>query len=285
MIFPTSGSHRVTPSSPSLRTDMTSGSRQITTKSRGTPTATSPGARDGPLHKLQTRSGSKSPRLSSSINALDRQTSMVTSSIDSHRARVGPRQPEKLYTQRAMNSLSMIDGHMPDRSDKEASPSRTGTLPAPRTRHELSTLSRYYETNDALGAYSLMWRSLGEGDLELSLAKPIYPQLNLISMVASKTTPPLPPPCPPSSLCLPPNLTRRGRLGMSPPRATVSDTGYRGNRGSPLHPAAWKPGGQAICALPQNLTQVFPRKRASLSPPARENVQVAKLLNRNRTTI
>lgn len=171
--------------------------------------------------------------------------------------------------------MSMIDGHMRVGPCKDVTPPHTGTLPAPRTRHgRYGTLSRYCEINDASGTYNLMWRSFGEGDFELTSPKSIYPQMNLVNLIQPKPAPPLPPPCPPSSLCLPPNLARRGRFGMSPPKATVSDIGHRGDHGSPLHPSAWKPGGQAICTLPRDLTPPFSTKRVSLSPPGRENVQV-----------
>ncbi|VDP65432.1 unnamed protein product [Echinostoma caproni] len=144
------GSGSGTNRAPPPRVDIPSSGRHTSTKSRGGPSATasSPSARDAPLHTPHQRSGSKSPRLSSSTNALDRQS--------------------------------------------------------------------------------------GSG------------------------------------------VARRGRLGMSPPRVVASQIeASRGGRASPLHPTAWKPGGQAICTVPRDLTPSFPRKRASLSPPIHENVQVA----------
>ncbi|CAI2722614.1 unnamed protein product [Schistosoma spindalis] len=131
-----------------------------------------------------------------------------------------------------------------------------------------NTSSRYYEASNGPSGYTVFWRSAYDGELD-----DIYRmnhcqsppgqqhQQHSVSLSSSfrknhtvAPPPPPPPALPPSSLCIPPNLVRRGRPSSGPSSSVnycANDSDDRSvhltSTGRSLHPTAWKPGGVAIC--------------------------------------
>ncbi|CAH8432702.1 unnamed protein product [Schistosoma turkestanicum] len=140
-----------------------------------------------------------------------------------------------------------------------------------------NTSSRYYEAScsngpsggvngGSGGSYTVFWKSAYDGELDdiyrmNHCQSPPGQQAQHLSSFRKNHTvapppPPPPPALPPSSLCIPPNLVRRGRGPSSGPSSTIAhyttDSDDRSvhppsTTGRSLHPTAWKPGGVAIC--------------------------------------
>ncbi|CAH8432423.1 unnamed protein product [Schistosoma mattheei] len=133
-----------------------------------------------------------------------------------------------------------------------------------------NTSSRYYEASNGPSGYTVFWRSAYDGELDdiyrmnqCQSPTSQQHQQHSVSMsssfrknhtVAPPPPPPPPPALPPSSLCIPPNLVRRGRPSSGPSSSIyhcANDSDDRSvhltSTGRSLHPTAWKPGGVAIC--------------------------------------
>ncbi|TGZ62681.1 hypothetical protein CRM22_007279 [Opisthorchis felineus] len=231
--------------------------------SKPRPTTNVSTSRDGPVgsHNLQ-RIGNKS----ASSTALDRHASTGISRVVSP----VPDKPKTLFrfVGRSAMSMSMVDGQLPCDSEKDSNLLRNGTLPAHFRRY--GTFSRYYETSDGASGYNLMWRSAHEEDAIGYQPFHQHQSRPLNTLPTIRNPPPLPPPLPPSSLCLPPNLCRRSRPSSGPatgPCHYGSENNYPVLSGrTPLHPTAWKPGGQAICIAPREPTPIRKRKSSPVSP-------------------
>ncbi|KAF8570544.1 hypothetical protein P879_02628, partial [Paragonimus westermani] len=158
-------------------------------------------SRDGPMPKSTPH---RSEAKSSSSSALDRRASAgLCHVVSAGLERLKPHFP---LVGRSAKAMSLVDGQLSNDVSKDA-------------RTELShhwrpgSLSKYYETSDGPTSYNLMWRSVCEGDLTDG---PIHHYFPGGFRTMSRRTPPLPPALPPSSLCLPPNLSRRGRPSSGP---------------------------------------------------------------------
>nr|CAH8834009.1 unnamed protein product [Trichobilharzia regenti] len=232
-----------------------------------------------PRSKKATRNRLKSPqnnRLSSSSTALNSQSSGgggaggagsggATQIRRNRNTSASSEDRRYLVTnkhERDTKALSMYDGNddmlISRQSELINYPQKSSTLKSN------ASSSRYYEASTGPSGYTVFWRSACDGDmseiyrLNQCQSPPGGGQYQSSSMSTSfrKTNtvaPPLPPALPPSSLCLPPNLIRRGRPSSGPSSAYYGDDDYRSvhtvtsTGRAPLHPTAWKPGGVAIC--------------------------------------
>ncbi|CAH8438307.1 unnamed protein product [Heterobilharzia americana] len=220
----------------------------------------------------------QSNRLSSSSTALNNQNSgggpqvrrnRITSASSEDRRYIMTNKHE-----RETKALSMYEGNgmlVSRQTELVTCPQKSSTLKS-------NASSRYYEASTGPSGYTVFWRSTCDGDLadmcriNQCQSPPGQQPSSMYSSFRKTHTvvPPLPPALPPSSLCLPPNLVRRGRPSSGPSSAyygTDSDdrsVHLTSTGRSSLHPTAWKPGGIAICPTNRD-TVISINKHSSVS--------------------